>query len=128
MLLFALLVAGCSGSSGPSDHSANPCATPGATYVEVFTQTSGNCGPIPNQVINVSPGGDVTASSTISCASSNQNGCTATGSDCTFTSQGFDFTETYSTTFASDGSAAMGVLSLSGNGMGMSATACTPSR
>ncbi len=113
-----LFVLGCgSGSSSPQ---ANPCATAGATYLETLTQTSGTCGPIASQVVNVSPDGTLTLPTSISCASTNQTGCTARDSDCAFTSQGFDFTETFSVTFAKDGSSAAGVLSLSGTGMGMS--------
>jgi hypothetical protein len=113
-----LLATGCgSGSSMPQ---ANSCATSGATYVETFTQTSGNCGPLSSQVINVSPSGTLTVPTTISCTSSTQAGCTIQESDCTYSADGFDYTYSSSVTFASDGSSFAGTYSVSGTGMGMS--------
>ncbi len=112
-------LAACS-SSSPSMDQANSCATPGASYVETFTQTSGNCGPLASQVINISAGGSVTLPTTISCASSTQTGCKIQNSDCTYSANGFNYTFSSSLTFASDGSSASGVYSVSGTGMGMS--------
>lgn len=125
MMCVTLLVScGSSGtgssSSGTTTESANPCATKGATYVETFTQQSGNCGPIPSQVININPDSTVTTSVQISCAIQTQTGCKVQVTDCTWTSQGYMFTETGETTFAQDGSSATGIFSITGMGNGQS--------
>jgi hypothetical protein len=111
----------CSSGSGVQTFSeqANPCATRNATYLETGTeQPGGTCGPFPSQVVNIGADGSLTLPSSISCASFSQDGCTARATDCTFSSQGYDFTETFETTFASDGSSAQGILTISGTGHG----------
>jgi hypothetical protein len=114
---------GCGGSSngGPSSEAANPCATPNSTYLETLTeQAGGTCGAVPSQVINVNADGTIALPTSITCASATQTGCTARDSGCTFSNQGISFSETFETTFASDGSSAMGILTLSGMGNGES--------
>ena len=121
--LWLALCVGCSGSSsgGASTEQANPCATKNATYLLTFTeQPGGTCGPIPSQVLNINPDATITSSASITCASGSESGCTARGTDCTWTSQGYSFTETYETTFASDGSSAKGVATITGTGNGQS--------
>jgi hypothetical protein len=124
-----LSVAGCSSSSSPSSGNtssseiANPCATKGASYVESFVeQQGGTCGPISNVLVNVNSDGTITTSTPITCAHVSQNGCTAQDTNCTFSSNGFDFTETFDVTFADDGSSAHGVVTISGSGKGQSCT------
>jgi uncharacterized protein YceK len=114
VMLAIVLASGC--GSGITIEQPNPCATAGATYMETLTQTSGNCGPMPSQVVNISSSGILTLSKSF-CATTSESGCTSQDSDCTFSSQVYDFTEAFSLTFAQDGSSASGTLSLSGNGV-----------
>ncbi len=111
-----------SGTSGPQQEMANPCATRGATYLESFVQVSGTCGAIPSEIINISSNGTITTTSAVTCASVSQTGCTAQDSDCTSTANGYSITATTDVTFASDGSSATGLetVSMTGNG-----TSCT---
>jgi hypothetical protein len=118
-LLSSLVVScGSDSGSGPVDRAANPCATRGATYYQAAQEISGNCGPIPSQIVNVNPDGTITSDTKVTCAKVTQSGCTARDTDCKWASQGVDFTMTFSTTFADDGSSAMGLMTVSGNGNG----------
>jgi hypothetical protein len=111
-----------SSSSSPTSAKANPCATRGASYLEAFTEESGNCGTIPSELVNVGSDGTLTESTPITCATVSQTGCTARDSDCTFSSMGYNFTETSDVTFTADGSSASGVVTLSGSGNGQVCT------
>jgi hypothetical protein len=108
-----------SAASGPSSEPANPCATKGASYLETLVeQAGGTCGPITSQVVNINSDGTITTSTPLSCAHVSQTGCVAQDTDCTFSSMGFDFSETFDVTFTSDGSSASGLITLSGSGNG----------
>jgi len=115
----SLIVAGAlwpaSSGSGPSNTlAANPCATPGASYLETFAeQPGGTCGTAPSQVLNVNTNGTVTSSVPVSCASTEQSGCTAHDADCAETTNGVTCMVTTDVTFASDGSSATGLETLS---------------
>jgi hypothetical protein len=122
VLSWGLLVACSSNSSGTSTPSANPCATKNATYLETLTQVSGNCGPIASQVVNISAEGTVVLPAQVTCASLTETGCTTRATDCTLTTQGVTFTETFESTFASDGSSATGIVTLTGSANGGSCT------
>lgn len=99
---------------------ADSCATPGSTYKEHAVQeASGTCGEIPDQVVNIdSSGNAASASSAVSCGSSEQNGCTLQKSDCTTTSGGSTCTFNSSLTFTADGASASGTVSFSCSGTG----------
>jgi hypothetical protein len=121
------MIVGCgsstsSGTSGPQQETANPCATRGATYLESLVQVSGTCGAIPSEIFNVSSNGTVTTTSAVTCASVSQTGCTAQDSDCTYTSNGLSVTMTDDVTFAADGSSATGLATISATGSGVSCT------
>lgn len=109
---------GCGSDPGPIKILANPCATPGSTYYESCVEESGTCGPIPDQVININTDGTITSKVNISCAEETQNGCTARDTDCSFSSNGFSFNETFETVFAKDGSTATSLATMTGNGHG----------
>jgi hypothetical protein len=124
-LAIAALTACSSGSgtsgNGSGSEPANPCATKGASYLETLTeQAGGTCGTVSSQVVNVNSDGTITTSTPITCAHVSQNGCTAQDTDCTFSSMGYDFSETFDVTFTSDGSSAMGLVTISGSGNGQS--------
>lgn len=107
--LFACFLA-C-GSSAPK---ANPCATPGATYLDHFVeQSGGTCGAIPDTIININPDGTVATTASVSCATKTQTGCTARDSGCTVTTNGTTCTVTTDITYAADGTSATGLESLS---------------
>jgi hypothetical protein len=110
----------CGGSS--SSNAANPCATKGATYLATFTEVSGNCGPVPSQVVNINPDGTITSSVNETCGSVSQQGCTGNRNDCTWSSQGYNFLSTSSVTFSSDGTSASGIATISVSGGGQSCT------
>jgi hypothetical protein len=75
------MVLGCSGTgggggSGVKDMPANPCATPGASYLCTYSIESGDCPAIANQVVNVNQDGTIVVNSSTSCSSLTVNGCT----------------------------------------------------
>jgi hypothetical protein len=107
--LVALPFAGC--GSGTAE--ANPCATPGATYLEHFAEhPGGTCGPITDQVLNINHDGTIDTASP-DCDSVTQDGCTARDTNCRTSANGTDCTATTSVTFAKDGSAASGIATIS---------------
>jgi hypothetical protein len=106
MMRAFVLLAACSCSS--STNKANPCATPGATYLFHFVeQANGTCGPVPDSIVNINADG--TLSSSVSCQTINQTGCTAQDTGCTSSSNGTTCNFTTDVTFASDGSGATGL-------------------
>lgn len=107
-VFLCLFLVGCGGSPA-----ANTCATPGASYLEQCAQESGTCGPVPDQVINISPDGQVMgAAGVASCTSESDVGCVSHKSGCADTVDGTTATSTSETTFAADGSSAKGIITL----------------
>ncbi len=115
MVLAIPTLVGCGGNA-----LANPCATPNATYFEHCAEESGDCGAVPDQVVNVGPDGTIV--SKVECATSTADGCIVRGSGCMVTSMGATTTTTYETTFAADGSSAMSIATLT---VSVGAQSCT---
>ncbi len=88
---------------------ANPCATPGATYLQSFELISGNCPELPDVILNITEDGLVPDAVGLECQVRGQNGCRAQNSNCVFTDQGCEYTFTTDVTFAEDGSSAEGL-------------------
>jgi hypothetical protein len=90
---------------------ANPCATPGATYLEHFVQDSlSNCGAIPDEIIKINPDGTINVpAGSHSCIAMTTNGCSAQNSGCAGRVSDLDCTITSYITYASDGSGATGL-------------------
>jgi len=115
----------CSSSSddneagGPVELPANPCATPGATYLSHLEQTSGNCPDIADSIINVTEDGKIPSPAGVTCQVMEQDGCTAHNSNCKMkvpvNGGSCTFTFTTSVTFEEDGSSASGLETLSGS-------------
>ena len=109
---------GCSSdSSSAPQHTGtqnrlNACATKDSTYLIHFVEKSGNCGGMPDTVLNTDPAGIAKVESSL-CASVTQDGCTERATDC-FLDLGNGCTEleTYSTTFMQDGSSASSLLTV----------------
>ena len=106
---------GCSaaddGDSKPDGvrNQINDCATRGASYLNTFQEHSGGtCGPIPDRVVNI----DDPAITASTCSSVTQENCVARATACKYSDGGCDFTETYMTTFAQDGSSAAATASI----------------
>jgi hypothetical protein len=98
--------------SSTSTDEANPCATAGATYLETSTEEAGGtCGAVSPQIITISQDGTLATSET--CTTIMQTSCTAQDSGCVTTSNGVTCTSTTDVTFASDGSSASGLITLS---------------
>jgi hypothetical protein len=122
ILLWAL---GCSSSSGGGSGgtAANPCATPGATYLLTFTENpTGTCGAIPSELITISSSGQVITSTPLSCQSQMVSGCTEQNTNCTITSNGATCSATSDVTFAMNGASASGMETISCSGSGQSCT------
>ena len=86
---------------------ADPCATPGATYLVTLTQLpGGTCGPIANQTVTVGYDGTVPAPGP--CGSSTFTGCEEVQHDCYALAMGLTCVMQDDITFVSDGSAASG--------------------
>ncbi len=115
LFIVCILLIGCGDSSHNEEIKANPCATPGATYLQQFIERSGNCGPITDRIINISKNNTIASSSEIdlSCANVEQDGCTARDTDCISSSNGITCSNTFITEFAPDGSVAEGVSTIS---------------
>ena len=120
IMLCALVLAACSGNnnttSQPETIKANACATPGTSYVVVWTDTSGNCGQVPNGVVNISPSGTITLPTTVTCESIDTEGCTTQENNCSYTASvtGGNCTITYTSasTFSANGLSATAIASL----------------
>ena len=135
ILPVAIAAVACSSasSSAPPSTKANPCATPGATYLLHFVeQANGTCGPVSDQIINVAKDGTLSGSGTASsCAMTAQDGCTARNTDCMSTTNGVTCDVTSDVTFAKDGGAASGletVTCMSGSSSCMSTYAVSAQR
>lgn len=111
---------GATSSGSTSALKANPCATKGATYLETFTEQSGNCGMLTSQVVNINPDGTITTTVQISCAMQTQAGCKTQATDCTWSANGYSYNETLESTFAQDGSSATGIATVTAMGKGQS--------
>jgi hypothetical protein len=114
LALCCALVA-CSSSSDDGDgrtkvNQANPCVTPGATYLQMTNKIDGTCPDVPDQVINIS--NDGTLANEISCDKVEQDGCRAHNTGCVTKSGKCNASATFSTTFADDGSSASGLLTM----------------
>lgn len=95
----------------PKTSNANPCATPGATYLQTSTVIDGNCGDIPAQIINI--GNDGTLSEDpIQCDRIEQDGCRAHNTNCVLRTADCTNTFTFTTTFEDDGSSASGLTTM----------------
>ena len=110
-----ILIVGCSSGSGQTVQ-ADSCLTAGASYLVSYTETSGNCGPVPSEVINVSSSGVIVSPVQVSCASDTVSGCMVQESDCSYTDDGDTFTYSSDVSFASNGSSGSGVFSVSATG------------
>jgi len=128
-LAMQLLVAvaacgGCGSTNSSGPLLSDGCVSPGATYLETFAQTSGTCGALSSEVVDVSPDGSVPLASSMNCSSFDRSGCTLTYTDCTTTANGVSYTSTSSLTFAADGRSASGVATLmvAGNNLDCSST------
>jgi hypothetical protein len=93
---------------GSGSAEANPCATPGATYLfHLVEHPGGTCGPVPDEIVNVDSDG--TTSTSVSCDDITQDGCTARNTGCMSSMNGVDCSVTTDVTFAKDGSGATGL-------------------
>jgi len=136
-MMTASLACGCKGGNGTSNggsstQPANPCATKNATYPAVISeQPGGTCHNMPSQFcekpepgasceIKVNADGTINLPTNISCASLTVTGCRTRGNDCTYTSNGYSFTENFQTTFAESGIAAAGIIFVTGTDDGQS--------
>lgn len=110
LLVLAMFLTGCGGGGS----TANPCATPGASYLEHCVEESGNCGAISDQVVNIGPEGEVmgVGGTAPMCTSMDVVGCVSHGSGCTVTENGATVTTTFQTTFVADGSSATSIASI----------------
>ena len=105
LVLFGVITIGCSSSDsgGITVNQLNPCATRGATYLFHCKTISGNCGEASDSIINTASDGSDTP---MVCERAEQDGCTARDTNCKSTENGCTGTETFETTFTSDGSSA----------------------
>lgn len=101
-------IAACGGNP-----KANPCATRNSTYLAHFAEQSGNCGAVPDQVVNISASGEIVLAPGAACEKSEADGCTQRTSNCTSTSAGVTCTSNGSLEFASGGATASGTASIS---------------
>lgn len=120
VILFALGVLGCGSSDStpkPTDAAdaprANPCATPGATYLDTYETVSGTCGDIPANISNIGDDGTVPAAAGLTCSRVEQDGCRAHDTGCRLTQNGCTMNATTDVTFSDDGATATGLISLS---------------
>jgi len=70
--------------------------------------------------IKVNADGRINLPTNIRCASLTVTGCRTRGNDCTYTSNGYSFTENFQTTFAESGIGAVGSIFVTGTGDGES--------
>jgi len=106
-------------SNEPDVLKANFCAIPGASYLVHFTQMSGNCGYIPDVLVNINPDGSLPYTGLV-CQSLTTNGCTSQGTNCQFSFNGINCTETFTTTFNQDGSGGQSTIQVACQGNGVS--------
>lgn len=112
--LFVFFLVGC--GSGPTK--ANPCATPGATYLEHYVEHSGGtCGALTDTIVNIGADGTLASSSPVTCDDVEQTGCTAHDTNCKGAAvNGITCSDTFSNTFSSDGSGASGIATITCTG------------
>jgi hypothetical protein len=116
-LCFTVLVVGCSGKSGDGraappptkNPPPNPCATPGARYLDTFSTISGDCGDIPAGIVNVADDGTIPDITGSSCQKVEQDGCRGHDTGCKIAQNGCTATVTTDVTFADDGSSSSGL-------------------
>lgn len=125
-----------SGDGGPSLQPPNHCATMNGTYSATQSQQPGGtclsyvpspfCQKGASEVspceMKVNADGTIDLPTNMTCASFMVTGCTTRGSDCRYTSDGQSFTENFEITFAEEGIAATGTLSITGTGNGVTGT------
>lgn len=110
-LMIACACSSTSESGMTTTNKANPCATPGATYLMSFARVSGDCAEPPDQISNINADGTIPGDP-ISCKEITQDGCTARDTGCTFTGNGCTSTVSTSITFAADGATMSGLESI----------------
>lgn len=143
-MLTASLACGGNGGNGSSDggpptQPPNPCATPSTSYgASISARPGDSCISsivVPVQfcdekipcVIDVNANGTLDLPTNVTCASFSVTGCTTRGGDCTYTSDGQSFTESFEITFAEEGVAATGTVSVTGMGNGVAGMGSGPS-
>lgn len=109
-IAFVLIFAAC------GKPTANTCATRSASYLAHFTQQDGNCGPVPDQVVNISADGEIAGAAGVSCEKSEAVGCTQNTTNCRNTVDGVTCSSTASLTFTKDGASASGTSSVTCTG------------
>jgi hypothetical protein len=115
--VLACLTVACGGNdsskqaTNPPAPKANPCATPGATYLNTYTTVSGDCGDIASDITNIGDDGTVPAAMGVTCKSYEQDGCRAHNTGCSTTQGKCTLTATTDVTFSDDGSTASGLFS-----------------
>lgn len=115
LMVIVIALAACSSSTAPSPNAiqANPCAIPGATYRVSAVAQSGNCGYIPDSIVNIGNNGTVVSNSPIQCQRIEQDGCRARDTNCVqILDNGCKLTATTDMTFSDDGVSASGLESL----------------
>lgn len=96
---------------------ANPCATKSASYLQRYVQTSGNCGAIPDQLVNISADGALVGAKDVTCDDYASDGCTQRNTNCKGPAvNGVTCSATSSLTFVSSGATASGVFSVACTG------------
>lgn len=106
-LLFIALLGGCSVYTTSYD-----CVISSGTYVQTSQQLSGDCGQLPNVLVDIDANGVVSFPSNIACQTQDRNSCSIDVSDCSFAHNGVSCSEQFTMTFDQDGNAS-GDLSLS---------------
>jgi hypothetical protein len=117
-IIVCFMILGCSSDSSKNDGTTvsqlNPCATKGATYLVHYTELSGNCGPLQDEIYNTPSSG--TTNTPIVCDEVSQDGCTARDTNCRQKlSNGCMVVMTFETTFTQDGSSADGIATINLN-------------
>ena len=114
--LFAVALVGCgsggNNGGGETTTQANPCATPGATYLlHAEERRGGTCGPLADEIVNIGSDGTLPGPPA-TCDAITQDGCTARNTNCTQTANGVTCSTTSSVTFSEDGKSASGLITL----------------
>lgn len=104
LLLTALLLLGCSSST----HASGPCGQRQGTYVLDYTERSGDCGPVSEQIVNVTGAPTVPSSCQGTATASADNCDVKTDYACPDPSAGTDHF-TGDVTWSPDGSSGSGI-------------------